>query len=97
MRLIVEAAARTDIDEAAAWYDAQDIGLGGAFLDALHATLRRIGDNPRIFRVNKRPLRAASLKKFPYTIYFTQAEDTVHIIAVLHQRRDPGLLDDRLN
>jgi plasmid stabilization system protein ParE len=97
MRLIIEAAARRDIDEAAGWYENQERGLGGAFLDAVQAAVGRITATPRIFRLSRANMRAASIRKFPYTIYFTQTEEIVQIVAVLHQRRDPNALDSRLN
>jgi len=97
MRLIIEAAARTDIAEAALWYNEQEAGLGLAFLDAVHARLPRIASNPRLFALRRLEVRGARLKKFPYTIYFKLGGDFIQIIAVLHQSRDSRALDERLN
>ena len=88
---------RRDIDEAAAWYEDQEKGLGVAFLDAVHTSVQRITANPRVFRISRSKARAALIRKFPYTIYFAQSEEIVQVLAVLHQRRDPKFLDSRLN
>ncbi|MGO9545243.1 MAG: hypothetical protein ACLPPF_10660 [Rhodomicrobium sp.] len=53
MRLIIEAAARTDIAETALWYDEQEVGLGLAFLDEVHARLPRIASSPRILGMGR--------------------------------------------
>jgi plasmid stabilization system protein ParE len=37
------------------------------------------------------------VRGFPYSIYFLNTGAKVIVVAVLHQRRDPGILDDRLN
>jgi plasmid stabilization system protein ParE len=97
VRLIIEAAARTDIAEAALWYNEQEAGLGVVFLDTVHARLQRIASNPRIFSLRRSEVRGAGLKKFPYTIYFKQTGDLIQIIAMLHQSRDLSALDERLN
>jgi len=95
MRLIIEAAARADIDRTVNWYNEQDSGLGTLFLDALSSRMERIVMNPRIFLLRRGGVRGASVRKFPYTIYFKHTDDTVQVIAVLHHRRDVGVLKDR--
>jgi len=97
MRLIVEAAARTDIGDAAAWYNERQTGLGIVFLDAVNAALHRVSIKPRLFSLRRPDVRGASLKKFPYTIYFRQRRDFIQVVAVLHQNRDLSALDVRLN
>ena len=97
MRLIIEAAARTDIGEAVIWYNEQQADLGIAFLDAVNASLQRISIKPRLFSLRRREVRGARLKKFPYTIYFRQRDELIQIVAVLHQSRDLSALDERLN
>lgn len=97
MKLIIEAAARADIAKIALWYREQEAGSGIAFLDAIDAQLQRILSHPRIFSIRRLKVRGASLKKFPYTIYFKQTDDVIQIIAMLHHRRDLSVLDYRLN
>ena len=53
MRLIIEAAARADIDRTVNWYNEQDAGLGTLFLDALSSRMERIVTNPRIFPLRR--------------------------------------------
>ncbi len=42
-------AAGADLEEAADWYEAKRSGLGLEFLDAAHATLATISENPKLY------------------------------------------------
>ena len=43
-----------------------------------------------------KPYRGYFLDKFPFTVYYRETEDGIHILAVLHQRRHPDYWRDRL-
>jgi len=52
---------------------------------------------PLQFRDIGKGLRRAHVRRFPYVIYFVlRDESRAAIIAVLHQRRDPGMWKKRL-
>lgn len=63
-------AAAKDLEEAAEWYETQQSGLGGEFLDAVRATLNAILENPKQFPMLYRDTRRALIRRFPYGIYF---------------------------
>jgi hypothetical protein len=59
-----------------------------------------------VYRGNRRPerdalihrqLRRALVRRFPYAVYFGPEAAGVVIFAVLHQRRAPKILDDRVD
>ena len=79
--------AEEDIDAAYAWYEEQLAGLGDRFLDALRTVVERIGDNPQMYGVIRRDVRAGTLKRFPYVVYYQDRALAVLIIAVQHGRR----------
>lgn len=99
LRVAPEAA--EEAQEAARWYERQG-GVGGAFLDAVAATLDEVRQWPRSGalvdgatpsgRVRRIPLR-----RFPYhLVYAIDDDDIVHVLAVAHDRREPAYWADRL-
>ncbi len=93
--VIVRLAAQADIREAALWYDAQRPGLGSEFTLRVDALVERIAQNPLQFPEIGSGVRRALLQRFPYALYFVVAAWPV-VIAVLHQRRHPERLKQRL-
>ncbi len=97
MRLIIELPAQADIDDAVSWYDSQDFGLGSAFIAGLTSLFSPIAEKPERYPFHQAGLRRASVRRFPYAVFYTQSDDSIHIHAVMHHRRDFRTLDDRLN
>jgi len=97
VRLVVEPQAQADIDNTINWYDNQDFGAGSAFLTELKSVLGRIADKPARYPFHKPGLRRAKVKRFPYTVFYSQRDETVFIHAVMRHRRDLSTLDERLN
>ena len=83
--------ARSELEQAALWYEDQRSGLGRLFNDELFDLLRQIVAAPRQFPVVMQETRRALLRRFPYSVYFTTDSDGVVIVAVLHQRRNPAV------
>lgn len=89
--------ARADAHAAAAFYRARRPGLGRRFLDSLQDALRQVEARPGIYPELARDIRKCRLKTFPYALIFRAREgtDIIHIIAVMHLRREPGDWKDR--
>ena len=94
--LIVRPDAEADITDAAVWYETQSNGLGSEFSRSVDACLADIGRAPRRFPVIRRNMRRALLRRFPYGLFFVEAEDVVKVVACLHVRRDPHEWNERL-
>ncbi|MEO0810939.1 MAG: type II toxin-antitoxin system RelE/ParE family toxin [Pseudomonadota bacterium] len=95
MSLSVLAEARGDILAAACWYESRELGLGEALVEEIDATLLRIEAGPERFPVMYRSARRALVRRFPYAIYFLCDSADIVILAVLHQRRDRGAINER--
>lgn len=99
IRLIVRPSAELDIREAAEWYEDEEAGLGGQFVDELRHIVSRISELPSQFPDVGRGIHRALLRRFPYAVYFLLrggADGPVAVIlAVLHQRRSPSLWKKR--
>jgi plasmid stabilization system protein ParE len=89
MRLVLRLKAKQDLREAYLWYEERQPGLGRAFYSAFDATLAILREHPQIFPRVDPSTRRASMKSFPYGIFFRITEDTIRIIAVVHNARNP--------
>lgn len=77
------------------------MGLGLEFLDAVDATIDQIARLPHagapLSRLAPELLvRRAPVKRFPYHVVYLEAESTIRILAVAHERRKPGYWKKRL-
>ncbi|MBZ0116075.1 MAG: type II toxin-antitoxin system RelE/ParE family toxin [Sandaracinaceae bacterium] len=93
--------AARELDAAAAWYEAQEPGLGAAFLEAYAVKLVQALERPRsgspYHAAGRRvEIRKFGLRRFPYTIFVAIADGDVTVVAVAHQRRRPGYWTKRL-
>ncbi|WP_366937072.1 type II toxin-antitoxin system RelE/ParE family toxin [uncultured Spirosoma sp.] len=73
--------------------------LGRQWLDAYEYTEALILGNPYLYQEHLLFVRRAHLRKFSYTIYYVVDEinSIILIIAVLHQKQDPAIIQERLN
>jgi plasmid stabilization system protein ParE len=88
--------AEADIEEAFQWYETERAGLGVEFREALRRMLRLIAENPGLYPPVERNARRASLRRFPYGVYYRELPDAIIVFACLHGHRDPGIWRSRL-
>jgi plasmid stabilization system protein ParE len=90
MRPIVRltSAAEEDLLEARGWYRDQVPGLDLRFRDAVREALGRIAERPALYAKVYRDIRRALVHRFPYSIFYRIAGESVLVIAVVHQARD---------
>ena len=81
--------AEADLDDARRWYEARLPGLGDAFLGSADACLARIQRHPRAHPEVHPRVHRASLRRFPYGVFYTIREDRIDVLAVYHARRRP--------
>jgi plasmid stabilization system protein ParE len=89
LELRVEPEAEAEAEEAAAWYDIRNPGLGEEFLRSFEAVLNRIQRNPKAYGTVYRSVRRATLRRFPYNVFYTVLKDEVVVVACIHGKRDP--------
>lgn len=80
-----------DIEQAFAYYEKQQPGLGERFTAQLQLTLSAIKRNPFFASVRYDDIRCAQLKKFPFLVHYhiLEKELLVTIIAVYATHREP--------
>ena len=94
-RLDVSAEAEVEIFEAAHRYEREKAGLGFRFEADLGHVFTRLAENPLQFPEVESEARRALLRRFPYGVFFTAADDVVTVLAVLHLHRHPDTWKDR--
>jgi hypothetical protein len=95
MKLVILPSARNDLADGFGFYERQQEGLGGYFLESLFSDIDSLrlyaGIHLKVFG-NHRLLS----KRFPYAVYYAEESGTVFVKAVLDCRRDPKFHRQRL-
>ncbi|MDO8990475.1 MAG: type II toxin-antitoxin system RelE/ParE family toxin [Sideroxyarcus sp.] len=89
-RLKFSARALREIGETREWYESQSPGLGGEFIAAIELQLRRLEQAPLLYAEVLSGVRRALLPRFPFGLFYALRDDLVHVLAVLHDARNPG-------
>lgn len=96
MKIRILDAASQDLIDGARFYEKQEAGLGGYFIDSLFSDIDSLliyaGIHPVLFETYHRMLA----KRFPFAIYYKVAGNIVSIHAVLDCRRNPAWTRKRL-
>jgi len=96
VQILYRVEAEADVAKARRWYEKQKPGLGRAFQAALRRAEDLLKRHPAAFPVVHGVYRRLVLRQFPYSVYYQPLdEDRLEIVAVLHQRQDEEMLDDR--
>ncbi len=82
--------AETDIAEAFEWYRGRSATAADAFRTEALDAIDRLSDTPTRWRMNEDGTRRRVLRHFPFSLVFEVLRDTVVILAVAHDRRQPG-------
>lgn len=82
-------AADLELNEAADFYDLENIGLGDVFLDDIERAFARIREFPDAAPEVVPGVRKLVLTKFPFTIIYSVRVDIIRVLAVAHQRKRP--------
>jgi plasmid stabilization system protein ParE len=89
------APARDELHRAVDYYEEAAEGSGGEFLQAVESTLENLERNPKIGISVDTSLRRLQLVRFPFSLIYSIDPSEIQIIALAHDRREPGYWDDR--
>ena len=98
LRVLHDAEAAVEFQEAVAWYEGQAAGLGARSVLAVDKVVSAIRTHPLRFPKAAAMSRKARVLGWPYTIYFqfNEAAPEIKVIAIWHGRRSPAELHRRL-
>ena len=89
------AAARREVVEAVAWYEAQRPGLGAEFLNEVERCIASVADRPELYAIVHGEIRRVVTRRFPYSLYYRVRQDRIVVLAVFHGRRQPRIWQAR--
>ena len=97
MQLVFSALARDELAEAKHHYNRQQPGLGEQFQHEARIAAKRILEHPLAWQFERAPFRRFLLDRFPYKILYVVEDESILIIAVAHQHRQPDYWVDQEN
>ena len=80
----------TEAGAAAEWYRQRSQDAANRFLEELDRAIERIADAPSRWPAFRHGTRRFLLRRFPFSVVYREAGETVQVIAVAHGRRKPG-------
>jgi plasmid stabilization system protein ParE len=96
-RVNIQPGAEAEADDAVAWYEAQQPGLGIEFILELDAAIERAADTPLAYEPIFLEVLRALLRRFPYAVHFVFERELIEVFAVLHQQRAPSRWQSRVH
>jgi plasmid stabilization system protein ParE len=75
--------------EASHFCEAGSAGLGFEFLDDVQRVIDSLREHPKLGQLVTRGLRRALLRRFPFSLIYSEEPGAILIVAVAHQRRRP--------
>ena len=89
-KLIIEPDAQIEIDEAIAWYESRQEGLGFDFINYLDGYFQTLKENYALFPIKRQPVyRELPLKRFPFVIIYEYLDNTTFVYSVFNTSQDP--------
>ena len=88
--------ATEELYAAADYYDREDEGLGAEFLEATFSCTDNVASYPEGYPIYKYGCRRALLQRFPYAVVYWLGTAGIHVVSIMHTRRNPDFLFERL-
>jgi len=88
-QIILLPQAEQDLEGAFDWYETQSPGLGREFLRNVEACFSLIKRNPQIYGTVYKTFRRALVRRFPFSIFYEQENNSLIIYAVFHYSQNP--------
>lgn len=97
IKRFVSASVKSDLKEAAEWYNQARKGLGFLFLKEINECITRVTESPLSYTIRYSNIRIAFSNKFPYGIHYEYLieQNQINILAVYHTSRNPEIWNDR--
>ena len=96
LRIVFRQAAKSEFEDAAAWYDERRPGLGEEFIFEIEEAVTKAAAAPQRYPVVFGDVRRTVARRFPFSVYFRVRKDALVVLAVFHGRRDPAVWQRRV-
>ena len=88
--------AKLEFHDSIKYYETQQKGLGKKFDDSIKNSIDTILEFPKAFYKIDKTTRKYVVDKFPYNIYYLIEDDTIVILSIASQRKEPLYWIDRV-
>jgi hypothetical protein len=100
-RFTIDRIAQLEFEEAAAWYEQREDGLGFEFISEVERVLARIETREKfptapLMTVEHGVVRREFVRRFPYLVIFVETETARKVIMIRRGNVDPGRWKARL-
>ena len=93
----IKKSARADLLIVLSYYEEKDKKLSENFSNYFDYLLKQVFLTPFIYQIFYKNIRRIPLgQKFPYNIFYTIDKDIIYILAVVHEKRSPAVLEKRI-
>ena len=96
MKIRILDAAIRDLVDGFSFFDKQEAGLGGYFIDSLFSDIDSLQLYAGIHVISFENYYRMLSKRFPFAVYYRVDEDEILVYAVLDCRRNPAWIRTRL-
>lgn len=98
-KIYIDKDAYTDIENAANWYNTQQINLGSRFIKQTKQQINSLKINPHKCSIRYANIRCLLVKKFPFLIHYAidEINELVEIYAIIHTSRNPKIWEVETN
>ena len=79
-----------EFEEVLAWYTGLSPLAADNFVISFHAALERVRQHPTSHAPWRPPFRRIRLTRFPYLLLFHADQRMTSVLALVHERREPG-------
>ena len=94
--LVLAVEAEDELLQSARYYEQERRGLGDDFLAEVRALAGRLLEFPNLGTVVLRDIRRARVHRFPYDLVYRVRDNSLLVVAVMHQRRKPDYWKSRI-
>jgi len=88
--------AEAELNDAIDYYEDKERGLGYDFAVEVYATIQRITAFPEAWPVMKNDIRRSLVKRFPYGVLYSEGDEKIWVLAVMHLHRNPEYWKHRI-
>jgi hypothetical protein len=96
-KLFLHPLAVEEMLEAKNFYNSKVNGLGNHLFEEIDRAIKLIEETPVTWPTISKDLHRFILKKFPFAVIYRIKEDSIQVIAFMHQRRKPLYWKKRLS
>ena len=95
MKIRFHPLAEKEFGEAILWYSTKIKGLDQEYIFSIDEAIHKIEKNPDLYPFIYKSFQRIIVRRFPYSLFYKKEKNEIRVIAVMHMKRNPSLLQHR--